>query len=179
MLYNDTAINKILNITWKEKWLEESVFRLKQGQGITIEGKVNDKSRISITDSTFGKVSQHYTVINLEFSRAYKRSFDNFGVEIEPWKSATKKVNTGHLMSSYKTVELETSAISLQDLLALFHLPEFDGHLSKLQPKSIRVFYNDSSLGKIELNCGESVRLKTKGNGPYVEYIARLDEGKH
>ena len=179
MLYNDTAISKILNIKWKEQWQEENVFRVKQGQGVTIEGKVKEKSRISITDPITGKISQHYTVINLVFSRAYKRSFDNSGVEIEPWKSATKKVNTGYLMSSYKTVELETSAITLRDLLVLVNLPEFDGHLSKLEPNTVRVFCNDSSLGNLELDVGESVRLKTKGNGPYVEYIARLDEGKY
>ena len=120
---------------------------------------------------------QQYTVINLAFTRAYKRSFDNSGVEVEPWKSATKKVNTGYLMSSYKTVELETSAITLQDLLVLINVPEFDGRLPKLEPDTVRVFCNEYSLGNIEVDVDESVRLKTKGNGPYIEYVARLDEG--
>ena len=177
MLYNDTALNKIFNIKWKEKWQEETVFRFKQGPGVIIEGKVKNKFRISITDPTSGKISQHYTVINLEFTRAYKRSFDNSGVEIEPWKSATKKVNTGYLMSSYKTVDVETTAITLRDLLVLINMPEFDGHLSKLETNTVRVFCNESNLGNIEVNPEENVRLKTKGNGPYVEYIARLDEG--
>ncbi|CAB4033910.1 Arpin, partial [Paramuricea clavata] len=176
MLYNDTALNKIINIKWKGKWQEETVFRFKQGLGATIEGKVKDKFRISITDSTSGKTIQHYTVMNLAFTRAYKRSFDNSGVEVEPWKAATKKVNTGYLMSSYKTVELETSAITLQDLLVHINVPEFDGHLPKLEPDTVRVFCNENSLGNIEVNVGESVRLKTKGNGPYIEYVARLDE---
>ncbi|CAB4039990.1 Hypothetical predicted protein [Paramuricea clavata] len=115
--------------------------------------------------------------MNLAFTRAYKRSFDNSGVEVEPWKSATKKVNTGYLMSSYKTVELETSAITLQDLLVHINVPEFDGHLPKLEPDTVLVFCNENSLGNIEVNVGESVRLKTRGNGPYIEYVARLDEG--
>jgi hypothetical protein len=178
MLYNDTALNKIINVKWKGKWQEETVFRFKQGPGAAIEGNVKDKFRISIlTDSTSGKTIQQYTVLNLAFPRAYKRSFDNSGVEVEPWKSATKKVNTGYLMSSYKTVELETSAITLQDLLVLINVPEFDGRLPKLEPDTVRVFCNESSLGNIEVNVGESVRLKTKGNGPYIEYVARLDDG--
>ena len=82
MLYNDTTINKIINIKWKEKWQEEIVFRLKQGLGTTIEGKVSDRFRISVTDPTSGKVFQHYSIIDLEFTRAYKRSFDANGLEI-------------------------------------------------------------------------------------------------
>ena len=178
MLYNDTTINKIINIKWKEKWQEEIVFRLKQGLGTTIEGKAKDRFRISVTDPTFGKVFQHYSIIDLEFTRAYKRSFDANGLEIEPWKSATKKVNTGYLMSSYKTVDLETSAITLKDLLVLVNLPEFDGHLPKMGSNTVRVFCSESSLENLEVNIGDCVRLKTKGNGPYVEYVARLDAGR-
>ena len=178
MLYNDTAVKNVLNMTWKEKWEEEKVFQQEKGPGITIDGKVKDTLRISITEPTSSKISHQYAVINLEVSKAYKRSFDDFGVEIEPWKPATKKVNTGYLMLSYKTVQLETSLSTLQDLLVLVYLPEFDGHLPKLQPNTIQVFCNNNSLGKIELSSGEIVRLKTKGDGPYVEYIARIDEGK-
>ena len=177
MLYNDPAVSKIFNINWKGKWQEETIFRFKQGMGATIEGKVQEKSRISITDPISGKKTHHYTVVDLAFVRAYKRTFDDNGVEIEPWKSATKKVNTGYLMSSYKTVDIETSAISLRDLLELVKVSEFDGYLEKPKANNVRVFCNENSLGNLEVNITENIRLKTKGNGPYVEYIARLDEG--
>ena len=178
MLYNDTAINKIINIKWKEKWQEEVVFRLKQDLGTTIEGKVKDKFRVSVSDpTTSGKIIQHYSVLDLEVTRAYKRQFDDNGQEIEPWKSATKKVNTGYLMSSYKTVDLETSAITLKDLLVVLNLPEFDGHLPKVDPNVARVFCNESNLANLEVNVGDCIRVKTKGKGPYVEYVARLDAG--
>ncbi|XP_028404990.1 arpin-like isoform X2 [Dendronephthya gigantea] len=141
MLYDDKAIDKVLNVKWQERWSEETIFRLKQGNGFIIEGKVKANC------------------------------------EIEPWKSGTKKVNTGHLMSSYKTVDVETSAISLQELMVLLNVPELDGYLPKLETNTLQVFYKKGSLGNIEASVGERFRLKTKGDGPYIEYIARLDEG--
>lgn len=177
MLYDDKAINKVLNVKWQEKWSEDSVFRMKQGNGFVVEGRVKAKFKVAINESSSGKIVGRYSLLHLEFTRAYKRSFDNSGREIEPWKSATMKVNTGHLMSSYKTVDVETSAIGLQDLMVLLNISELDGHLPKLETNTVQVFYNEGSLGNIEVCVGEKFRLKTKGNGPYVEYISRLDEG--
>lgn len=179
MIYNDTTINKVFNIKWREHFHEDAVLRFQRGRGVTIEGVVKNKCRVAITDLTSGKTIQNYAVISIEFMRAYKRSFDGNGVEVEPWKSATKKVNTGHLLSSYKTVEIETSGISFQDLSTLINVPEFNCHLPKLEPRIVRLFCNESRLGNIEVNVGENFRMKTKGNGPYVEYIARLDKGQH
>lgn len=177
MLYNDTAVNKVLNINWKENWQEEAIFRFKDGLGATVEGKILEKFRIVITDDTSCKLSKHYTALNIEFTRAYKRSFDSSGEEIEPCKSTTKKVNTGYLMSSYKAVNVDTSSITLKDLLVLLNISQFDDVFPKLAANTVRVFCKEGSLPNIEINVGEIVRLKTKGNGPYVEYIARIDEG--
>ncbi|XP_028404989.1 arpin-like isoform X1 [Dendronephthya gigantea] len=177
MLYDDKAIDKVLNVKWQERWSEETIFRLKQGNGFIIEGKVKAKYKVAINESTSGKIVGQYSLLHLEFIRAYKRSFDNSSCEIEPWKSGTKKVNTGHLMSSYKTVDVETSAISLQELMVLLNVPELDGYLPKLETNTLQVFYKKGSLGNIEASVGERFRLKTKGDGPYIEYIARLDEG--
>ena len=169
MLSNGAGIRKVINIKWKEKWQEEVVFRLKQDLGTTIEGKVKDKFRVTVSDPTSsGKVIQHYSVLDLADTLAYKRQFDDNDQEIEPWKSATKKVNTCYLMSCYKTVDLKTSAITLKDLLVLLNLPEFDGHLPKVDPNVARVFCNESNLANLDVIGGDCIRVKTKGKGPYV-----------
>lgn len=180
MLYDDKAIKSVINVKWKGKWQEESVFRFSQAPGAMIEGTVKGKARLAVIDSS-GKdvVYHHYAVVQLEFKKGFKRIFDDSGDEIEPWKTSTKKINTGYLMSSYKTVAVETSAINSQEIVELARVAELDVFLPEhlKSAKSVVFFYNESTLRNLEANIDDCIRVKTKGNGPYVEYLAKVDLG--
>ncbi|GAB1292243.1 Arpin [Apodemus speciosus] len=69
------------------------------GNGVLLEGELVDVSRHSILDAQGRK--ERYYVLYIRPSRIHRRKFDPKGNEIEPNFSATRKVNTGFLMSSY------------------------------------------------------------------------------
>lgn len=180
MLYDDKAINPVINIKWKGKWEEDIVFRFAQKPGILIEGTVIGKARIAVSVESGNTVNyHHYAVVQVEYKKGFKRTFDSSGEETEPRKTSTKKINTGHLMSSYKTVAVENSAVHQQEVMELTRVPELERFLpDRLKsPNCILLFYNESTLTNIEVNSEDYIRTKTKGNGPYVEYLAKVDQG--
>ncbi|XP_069322711.1 arpin isoform X3 [Eulemur rufifrons] len=69
------------------------------GNGVLLEGELVDVSRHSILDAHGRK--ERYYVLYIRPSRIHRRKFNPKGDEIEPNFSATRKVNTGFLMSSY------------------------------------------------------------------------------
>ncbi|KAK7892026.1 hypothetical protein WMY93_023989 [Mugilogobius chulae] len=123
------------------------------GNGVLLEGRLLDVSRHTITD--VNKLKTRFYVLYVQPSQIHQRKFDAKGLEIEPNFSDTKKVNTGHLMSSYK--------VEAKD---------------KYKPSGSWAFwYPESEMEKTELETGQEIRLKTKGNSPFIFSLAKIDGG--
>lgn len=175
-IYHNTALqNKpVHNETMSTVW-QPAVYQ--SGTGVILEGELIDVSRHVITDVNTHK--DRYYVLYIKPSRVHRRKFDAKGNEIEPNFSETRKVNTGYLMSSF-TVEAkgETDRLSVEELRATVSKAELERVTAKHAPSQTAAFWiQEGEMHKTELEVGQQLRLKTKGDGPFVFSLARLDGG--
>ncbi|XP_041074710.1 arpin-like isoform X3 [Polyodon spathula] len=175
-IYHNTALqNKpVHNETVSAVW-QPAVYQ--SGTGVILEGELIDVSRHVITDVNTHK--DRYYVLYIKPSRVHRRKFDAKGNEIEPNFSETRKVNTGYLMSSF-TVEAkgETDRLSVEELRATVSKAELEKVTAKHSPSQTAAFWiQEGEMHKTELEVGQQLRLKTKGDGPFVFSLARLDGG--
>nr|XP_046249912.1 arpin isoform X2 [Scatophagus argus] len=147
------------------------------GQGVLLEGKLMDVSRHVISDINNQKV--RFYVLYIKPSRIHQRKFDASGREIEPNFSDTQKVNTGFLMSSYKTeAKGKSDRLSEEQLSATVNKAELVKITDKHRPSGTWAFwYPESEMDRTELETGQDVRLKTKGNSPFIFSLAKVDSG--
>ncbi|TMS05481.1 Arpin [Larimichthys crocea] len=147
------------------------------GPGVILEGKLLDVSRHAISDDTSQKV--RFYVLYIKPSRIHQRKFDASGKEIEPNFSDTKKVNTGFLMSSYKVeAKGESDRLSEEQLSTMVNKAELVKITDKYRPSGTWAFwYPESEMDKTELETGQDVRLKTRGNSPFILSLAKVDGG--
>ncbi|XP_031582730.1 arpin [Oreochromis aureus] len=147
------------------------------GPGVLLEGKLLDVSRHAITDSNNQKV--RFYVLYIQPSRIHQRKFDANGKEVESNFSDTKKVNTGFLMSSYKVeAKGESDRLSEEQLSAAVNKAELMKITDKHRPAGTWAFwYPEADMEKTELETGQDVRLKTRGNSPFVFSLAKIDGG--
>ncbi|XP_028306213.1 arpin [Gouania willdenowi] len=147
------------------------------GPGVLLEGKLLDVSRHAITDTTNQKV--RFYVLYIKPSCIHQRKFDASGKEVEPNFSDTRKVNTGFLMSSYQVeAKGESDLISEEQLSSLVNKEDLLKMTDKHRPDGTWAFwYPESEFDKTELETGQDVRLKTRGNSPFIFSLAKLDEG--
>uniref|UniRef100_A0A8C0KSD4 Arpin n=1 Tax=Canis lupus dingo TaxID=286419 RepID=A0A8C0KSD4_CANLU len=147
------------------------------GEGVLLEGELVDVSRHSILDAHDKK--ERYYVLYIRPNRIHRRKFDPKGNEIEPNFSATRKVNTGFLMSSYKVEAMgDTNRLTPDMLKALVQKPELLALTESLTPDQTVAFWiPESEMEAMELELGTGVRLKTRGDGPFLESLAKLDAG--
>uniref|UniRef100_A0A3Q3JDR6 Arpin n=1 Tax=Monopterus albus TaxID=43700 RepID=A0A3Q3JDR6_MONAL len=147
------------------------------GQGILLQGKLLDVSRHAVSDVSNQKV--RFYVLYIKPSHIHRRKFDARGQEIEPNFSETRKVNTGFLMSSYKVeAKGESDHLSEEQLSAMVNKPELVKITDKHRPRGTWAFwYPESEMDKTELETGQDVRLKTKGNSPFIFSLAKVDGG--
>uniref|UniRef100_A0A8D0USC0 Arpin n=1 Tax=Sus scrofa TaxID=9823 RepID=A0A8D0USC0_PIG len=147
------------------------------GDGVLLEGELVDVSRHSISDAHGRK--ERYYVLYIRPSRIHRRKFDPKGNEIEPNFSATRKVNTGFLMSSYKVeAKGDTDSLSPEALKGLVNKPELLALTESLTPDQTVAFWMpESEMEAMELEIGAGVRLKTRGDGPFLESLAKLEAG--
>ncbi|XP_045668935.1 arpin [Ursus americanus] len=147
------------------------------GSGILLEGELVDVSRHSILDAHDRK--DRYYVLYVRPSRIHRRKFDPKGNEIEPNFSATRKVNTGFLMSSYKMeAKGDTDRLTPEALKALVQKPELLALTESLTPDQTVAFWMpESEMEAMELELGAGIRLKTRGDGPFLESLAKLEAG--
>lgn len=147
------------------------------GSGVLLEGKLLDVSRHAITDSNDQKV--RFYVLYIQPSRIHQRRFDASGKEVEPNFSDTKKVNTGFLMSSYKVeAKGESDRLSEEQLSAAVNKAELMKITDKHRPAGTWAFwYPEADMEKTELETGQDVRLKTRGNSPFIFSLAKIDGG--
>jgi len=160
------------SVSWKEKWSQE---RYQNGLGVLIECCLKSRSRHLIADTEGTKT--RYVALHLSVRRAHKRRFDSKGVEIEPNFGETEKVRTGYLNSSYKTVAKgQDDAISQCELERLIQPPELLKVTERhRQPGCITLWISEVDLQGTEMEINNTVRIRTKGDGPFVESITRLD----
>ncbi|XP_029986068.1 arpin [Sphaeramia orbicularis] len=148
-----------------------------RGNGVLVEGKLMDVSRHAVTDVNNQKV--RFYVLYVKPSRIHQRKFDASGNEVEPNFSDTKKVNTGFLMSSYKVeAKGESDRLSEEQLSALVNQPELVRVTDRYRPAGTWAFwYPESEMDRTELEAGQEVRLKTRGDSPFIFSLAKVDGG--
>ncbi|XP_060035416.1 arpin isoform X5 [Erinaceus europaeus] len=147
------------------------------GPGVLLEGELVDVSRHGILDAQGRK--ERYYVLYIQPSLIHRRKFDPKGNEIEPNFSATRKVNTGFLMSSYKVeAKGDTDRLTPEALKGLVNKPELLALTEGLTPEHTVAFWMpESEMEALELELGTGVRLKTRGDGPFVDSLAKLGAG--
>ncbi|XP_062945287.1 arpin isoform X2 [Cynocephalus volans] len=147
------------------------------GNGILLEGELVDVSRHSILDAHGRK--ERYYVLYIQPSRIHCRKFDPKGNEVEPNFSTTRKVNTGFLMSSYKLeAKGDSDTLTPEALKGLVNKPELLALTDSLTPKHTVAFWMpEAEMEAMELKLGTGVRLKTRGDGPFLDSIAKLEAG--
>ncbi|XP_010953376.1 arpin [Camelus ferus] len=147
------------------------------GNGVLLEGELVDVSRHSILDANGRK--ERYYVLYVRPSCIHRRKFDPKGNEIEPNFSATRKVNTGFLMSSYKVeAKGDTDRLTPEALKGLVNKPELLALTESLTPDQTVAFWMpESEMEAMELELGAGVRLKTRGDGPFLDSLAKLEAG--
>ncbi|XP_056137172.1 arpin [Lampris incognitus] len=175
-IYHNTALqNKpVHNEKVDRVW---SLSAYGSGPGVLLEGQFLDVSRHAITDANNEKV--RYYVLYVKPSRIHQRRFDASGKEIEPNFSDTRKVNTGYLMSSFKVeAKGESDRLSEEQLSAMVNVEELVKMTDKHRPSGALAFwYPESEMDKTELQTGQDIRLKTRGNGPFIFSLAKVDGG--
>ncbi|KAM9853926.1 arpin isoform 2-T2 [Aulostomus maculatus] len=147
------------------------------GHGVLLEGTIVDFSRHALTDVTSQKV--RFYVLYIKPSRIHRRKFDASGKEIEPNFSDTRKVNKGFLMSSYKVeAKGESDILSEDQLSAIVNKAELVKMTQKCKPCGTWAFwYPESEMEKTEPEMGMDVRLKTRGNSPFIFSLAKVNGG--
>uniref|UniRef100_A0A3P8X3J5 Arpin n=1 Tax=Cynoglossus semilaevis TaxID=244447 RepID=A0A3P8X3J5_CYNSE len=175
-IYHDTSLqNKpVHNENFDNAW---SPAKHQSGPGLLLEGKVLDFSRHQITDINHQKV--RFYVLYVQPSRIHRRKFDSSGNEVEPNFSDSRKVNTGFLMSSYKVeAKGESDRLTHEELSAIVNKDELVKITDRHRPMNSWAFwYPETEMEKTELEMGQEVRLRTRGNGPFIFSVAKLDHG--
>ncbi|XP_013979611.1 arpin isoform X3 [Salmo salar] len=175
-IYNNTSLqNKpVHNEKIEHAWAPSSY---QSGLGVILEGKLVDVSRHVITDVNNQK--DRFYVLYIKPSRIHRRKFDAKGMEIEPNFSDTKKVNTGYLMSSFKVeAKGETDCLTevqLENLVTKEDLVKVTG--KHCLSGTYAFWYPEGEMSKTELETGQDIRLKTKGDGPFIFSLAKVDGG--
>lgn len=169
-LQNKPVHNEKIDRVWNPSAYEN-------GPGVLLEGKLLDVSRHSICDSNNDKV--RFYVLYIKPGRIHQRKFDSSGNEVEPNFSDTKKVNTGHLMSSYKVdARGQWDRLSEDQLSPLVNKAELLKITEPHRPAGSWAFwFPESLMDKTELEPGQDVRLKTSGNSPFIFSLAKMDGG--
>ncbi|XP_048828545.1 arpin [Brienomyrus brachyistius] len=169
-LQNKPVINERLNYPWRPSAHQS-------GTGVILEGKLVDVSRHVITDVNNQK--DRYYILYITPSRIHRRKFDSKGNEIEPNFSETRKVNTGFLMSSFKVeAKGESDRLSEDELKAVVHKAELLKVTERhTPPGTVSFWLPEVEMEKTELEPGQDIRLKTKGDGPFIFSLAKLDGG--
>ncbi|KAI4875813.1 hypothetical protein NFI96_017139 [Prochilodus magdalenae] len=175
-IYDNTALqNKPVHTEKLSSAWDPSLYQ--RGAGVILEGTFMDVSRHAVTDINSKK--ERYTVLYIKPNRIHCRKYDAKGNEIEPNFSETKKVNTGYLMSSYKTeAKGESDRLTEDQLKDIVNKKELIRMTEKLCPSKAFAFWIlEAEMDKVELELGQDIRLKTKGDSPFIFSLAKLDAG--
>ncbi|XP_042639419.1 arpin-like [Orycteropus afer afer] len=175
-IYHDSALwNKAVQSVWLPRAWDPAAYQ--GGDGILLEGKLVDVSQHSILD-VHGRKERYY-VLYVQPSCIHHSKLDPKRNEIEPNFSATRKVNTGFLMSSYKVeAKGNTDRLTPEALKGLVNKPELLALTESLTPDQTMAFWiPETEMEAMEPELGARMRLKTQGNGPFLDSLAKLEAG--
>lgn len=198
-IYNNTSLqNKPVHSEKFDGVWSSSLYE--SGEGVLLEGTLEDFSRHTVSDDKNQK--KRFYVLYVKPSRIHRRKFDARGKDVEPNFSETKKVTTGFLMSSYnkgeapklrlgerpcqgpcrRLSEVEAKGMSdrlIEDLLsALINKAELVKITDRYRPSGTWAFwYPELDMDSQELETGQEVRLKTRGNSPFIFSLAKVEAG--
>ncbi|XP_062604291.1 arpin-like isoform X1 [Saccostrea cucullata] len=180
----------VISVNTPNKWDPK---KYSSGDGVILEGVIKGRSRFSVTDNSHTKVGRsrfsvtdnshtkfRYYILHIEVLRAHKRQFESNGHEVEPNFSETHKVRTGYLNSSYKVEPKgqsdKLSTAQVKDIVCHHVLldmtsPRLPGGCSDC----LSLWLEENETEKIELEEGDTVRVKTSGNGPFIYSITRME----
>ncbi|KAK3609686.1 hypothetical protein CHS0354_017539 [Potamilus streckersoni] len=162
----------LINIPLQGTWKEESYT---SGDGLIVEGSVEGRSRFAVTDSSIHKV--HYCLFHIRMNRIHRRKFDKTGREIESNFSATQKVSTGYLNSSYRLeAKGETDRLSPDEAMKVIEKADLTVHSKKYAPAGCAsLWIREEKCDQFQIEDGDSVRVRTNGDGPIIFSIVKLD----
>uniref|UniRef100_A0A8C3IME9 Arpin n=1 Tax=Chrysemys picta bellii TaxID=8478 RepID=A0A8C3IME9_CHRPI len=125
---------------------------------------------LAVSISCSSLLQERYYVLYIRPSQAHRRKFDAKGNEREPNFSDTRKVNTGFLMSSFKVeAKGDTDRLSPEELKGLVTKPELLSVTERHTPSQAVAFWLlETELEKMELELGAEIRLKTRGDSPFI-----------
>lgn len=163
------------NVRVSRAWSETDV---SSGDGVIIEGVIKGRARVAVTDCKDFKY--RYYLLYVTPDRIHRRKFDSSGNETEPNFGETQKVRTGYLNSSYKVeAKGQTDRLTNQQAADLLTNQELSSLTSKQQPSGcdqcLSLWLPESEAEKLELCEREAIRVKTRGNGPIIFSIAKMD----
>uniref|UniRef100_UPI00358FD352 arpin isoform X1 n=2 Tax=Myxine glutinosa TaxID=7769 RepID=UPI00358FD352 len=172
-IYEDCALpsRPVNSKRWMGRWDPQ---QWQGGCGMLLEGLLVDISRYTIADND---TKHRYSVLHIRPTQIHRRKYDANGHEIEPNFSETHKVATGYLGSSYKIMNKgQTDLLSSEELKEIIRKPELEKFTERQGMTDTLPFWiPESELENIELELGEKLRLKTKGNSPFLYSIVHLD----
>ncbi|CAE1292421.1 Arpin [Acanthosepion pharaonis] len=180
-LYDNRPLQNlpVKTINWSKVW---NPSHYKSGHGFLLEGTLLRRSRFAITDKDKNKF--RYIVLHIIISKAHRRKYDSSGKEIEPNFGETKKVSTGFLNSSYKVAPKgQTDCMSASQVIPLICKEELDVLTILSQPmieqnnSMVSFWMEESNVDKIEIQDGETIRMRTAGDCPFIESFTRIDPG--
>lgn len=173
-IYDNKPLNSIPveNHSLSASW--ESITK-SSGNGIVLEAIIDKRSRHVITDAANKKY--RYVVFHVRPKFILKRKFNAQGDEVEPNFDLTQKVNTGYLHSSYKTEAKGTSdKISQAEADRLVSKPSLNTWTQKYCTFGALSFWiEEKELDPLEVEDGDKVRIKTKGDGPFIYSISKIE----
>ncbi|XP_045165737.1 arpin-like [Mercenaria mercenaria] len=173
-IYDNQPLSNLplININLSEEWNSK---KYESGNGILFEGCIQNRSHFQISDCR--KTKSQYYIFFIKILRAHRRKFDSNGTEIEPNFSETKKVSTGFLNSSYKVeARGQTDLLDKAQALSAINKPELTKHTDKHgSPDLAALWVPEDQIGGLEYESGDDVRVKTRGDGPFVFSISKID----
>ncbi|KAK7507105.1 hypothetical protein BaRGS_00001956, partial [Batillaria attramentaria] len=174
-IYDDQKLANLplVNKTWTSVWNTDQWTR--QGDGVLVEGTVQARHHLCITDSKSAK--KRYYVLQVKATQAHRRKFDASGQEIEPNFSQTTKVSTGYLNSSYKVeAKGKTDLLSESEMSALVTLPDLDPITKGMTSAgTVLLWLPEETAQNLEIENGMGFRFKTHGNTPFVCSLTKLE----
>ncbi|KAK7105141.1 arpin-like [Littorina saxatilis] len=174
-IYDDQKLQNLplVNKSWPSSW--GTGRWTGKGDGALIEGTVQNRHKVCITDSSGAKA--RYFILLVKATRAHRRKFDASGKEVEPNFSETTKVSTGFLNSSYKTeAKGKTDALTEAELSSLVTVPELTSLVKEMTTSDLLLLWlPEASAENLEIECGTAFRFKTQGNSPFLSSMTRQE----
>lgn len=138
-----------------------------------MEAVFHKMTKHTLQDSTGAKY--RYIVFHVEFTSGCLRRYDSRGQEIEANFGQNALVRTGYLHSSYKQeTKVTADTVDYRKVISLLYCP-----LSPLATPThsggLCLWGEEDTYSHIDVEYGQPIRLKTRGNSPLIDSLTKLD----